>query len=179
MKSWMVELTCGAERLREVPIKREIFQGDALPPLLFVIALIFLTHILRTANPGYEFQTGETINHLLFMDDLKLNSKSEKALDSLIQTIRIFSDDIGMQFGIDKYPMFVMKKEKKVKSDGTQLPNDKVIKSLEEGESYKYLGVLEADEVMVNEMKDKVKKEYYRRARKVLGTNLNSGQYKW
>ena len=35
----------------------------------------------------------------------------------------------------------------------------KVIKSLER-ESYKYLGVLEADEVMVNEMKDKVKKEH-------------------
>ena len=34
------------------------------------------------------------------------------------------------------------------------MPNDKVIKSLEEGESYKYLGVLEAYEVMVNEMKD-------------------------
>ena len=40
-----------------------------------------------------------------------------------------------------------------------QLPNDKVIKSLEEGESYKYLGVLEANEAMVSEMKDKVKKE--------------------
>ena len=62
-----------------------------------------------------------------------------------------------------------------MKSDGTQLPNDKVIKSLEDKESYKYLGVLEADEVMVNEMKDKVKKEHYRRVRKVLETKLNSG----
>ena len=50
----------------------------------------------------------------------------------------------------------------------------KVIKSLER-ESYKYLGVLEADEVMVNEMKDKVKKEHQRRVRKVLKTKLNSG----
>ena len=59
-------------------------------------------------------------------------SKSEKALDSLIQTVRIFSTDIGMQFGIDKCAMLVMKKGKIVKSDGIQLPNDKVIKSLEE-----------------------------------------------
>ena len=79
-----------------------------------------------------------------------------------------------MQFGIDKCAMLVMKRGKIVNSDGIQLPNDKVIKSLE-GESYKYLGVLEADEVMVNEMKDKVKKEYYRRVRKVLETKLNSG----
>ena len=109
------------------------------------------------------------------MEDLKLYSKSEKVLDSLIQTVRMFSEDIGMQFGIDKCAMLVMKKGKIVKSDGIQLPNDKVIKSLQEGESYKYLGVPEADEVMVNEMKDKVKKEYYRRVRKVLETKLNSG----
>ena len=64
-----------------------------------------------------------------------------------------------MQFGNQK-------RGKIIKLDGIELPNDKVIKSLEEGESYKYLGVLEADKVMVNEMKDKVKKEYYRRARR-------------
>ena len=42
------------------------------------------------------------------------------------------------------------------------------------GESHKYLGVAEAAEV-VNEMKDKVKKGYHRRVRKVLETKLNSG----
>ena len=103
------------------------------------------------------FELG-TINHPLFIDDLKLYSKSEKALDCFIQTVRIFSEDIGIQFGIDKCAMLVMKKGKIVKSDGIQLPNGKVIKSLEKGESYKYLGMLEADEVMVNEMKDKVKR---------------------
>ena len=62
--------------------------------------------------------------------------------------------------------MLVMKRGEIIKLDGIELPNDKVIKSLEEGESYKYLGLLEADKVIVNEMKDKVKKEYYRRARR-------------
>ena len=78
MKSWSVELTCGSETLGEVPIKRGIFQGDALSPLLFVIALTPLTHIPRTANPGYEFRTGETISHQLFMDDFKSYSKNKK-----------------------------------------------------------------------------------------------------
>ena len=70
MKSWKVELTWGAETLLEVSTKKGIFQGDVLSLLLFVIALISLTHLLRTANLVYEFRTGETINHLLFMDDL-------------------------------------------------------------------------------------------------------------
>ena len=50
---------------------------------------------MRTANPGYKFRTGEMINHLLFMDDLKFYFKSEKDLDFLIQAIRIFSEDTG------------------------------------------------------------------------------------
>ena len=122
--------------IQEIPIRRGIFQEEALSPLLLVIMLIPLTHVLRPANPGYEFRTGETINHLLFMDDLKLYSKSEKALYFLIQTVRIFSEDIGMQFRIAKCVILVTKNGKIVKSDGIQLPNDKVIKSLEEGGSY-------------------------------------------
>ena len=39
MKSWRVELTCGSETLGEVPIKRQLFEGDALSQLLFDIAL--------------------------------------------------------------------------------------------------------------------------------------------
>ena len=36
------------------------------------------------------------------MDDLKLYSRNEKELDLLVQTIRIFSKDLGMEFGIEK-----------------------------------------------------------------------------
>ena len=32
------------------------------------------------------------------MDDLKLYSRSEKGLDSLVQTVPVFSEDIGMEF---------------------------------------------------------------------------------
>ena len=56
MRSWRVELTCGAATLGKVPLKRGTFHRDALSTLLFVIVFIPLTHILRTANPGYEFR---------------------------------------------------------------------------------------------------------------------------
>ena len=55
--------------------------------------------------------------------------------------------------------MLVMKRGEIVKSDGIQLPNDIVIKSLEKGENYKYLGVLEADKVIVDEMNYSTTKE--------------------
>ena len=40
--------------------------------------------------------------------------------------------------------MLVMEKGKIVKSVGIELPDGKVIKSLQEGESNKYLGILQA-----------------------------------
>ena len=73
------------------------------------------------------------INHLLFMDNLKLYSRIEKGLDSLVQTVRVLSEDIGMEFGIEKCAMLLMEKGKIVKSVGIELPDDKVIKSLQKG----------------------------------------------
>ena len=46
MKNWSVELTTGGKSLTEVKIQRRIFQGDALSPLLFVIAMIPLNDII-------------------------------------------------------------------------------------------------------------------------------------
>ena len=108
------------------------------------------------------------------MDDLKLYSPSEKGLDSLVQTIRVSSEDVGMEFGIEKCAMLVMEKGKIVKSVGLELPNGKLIQSLQEDESYKYLGILEADQFLEEKMKLNVSKEYIRRI-KVLKSKLNGG----
>ena len=136
---------------------------------MFVLALIPLSLILRKANAAYEFsESKEKINHLLLMDDLKLYSRSEKGLDSLVQTVRVFIDDIGMEFGIEKCAMLVMEKGKIVKSVGIELPDGKVIKSLQEvvTESYKYLGILEADKFLEEKMKLNVSKECIRTLRR-------------
>ena len=96
-----------------------------------------------------------------------------KGLDSLVQTVRVFSEDIGMEFGKEKCAMLQMEKGKIVNSVGIELPGGKVIKSLQEGESYKYLGVLVADKFLEEKMKLIVWKEYISRLRKVLKSKLN------
>ena len=96
-------------------------------------------------------------------------------MNSLVQTVRVFSEDIGMGFGIETCAMLVMEKGKIVKSVGTELPGGKVTKSLQEGESYKYLGILEADKFLEEKIKLIVSKEYIRRLRKVLKSRLNGG----
>ena len=107
------------------------------------------------------------------MDDLKLYAMNEKGVDSLIQTVRVFSEDIGMEFGIEKCAVLVMKRGKVVKSEGIKLPDYETIQGLKDGDSYKYLGILEADRIKHEEMKETVTKEYKRRVRKILETKLN------
>ena len=79
-----------------------------------------------------------------------------------------------MEFGIEKGAMLVMKSGKRQLTDGMELPNKDKIKTLAENETYKYLGVLEADTIKQAEMKEKIQKEYLRRTRKLLETKLNS-----
>ena len=62
-----------------------------------------------------------------------------------------------------------------VNSDGIALPNKTTVKGLKEGDSYKYLGVIQADETKHHETKEKVKTEYYSRVRKILETKLYGG----
>ena len=60
-------------------------------------------------------------------------------------------------------------------SDGLALPNKTSMKGLKEGDSYKYLEVIQADGMKHREMNEKVKTEYYRRVRKILEKTLNGG----
>ena len=109
------------------------------------------------------------------MNDLKLYEKTMQELDSLLQTVRIFSSDTEMQIKISKCAMLEMKRGKVVQSEGIELPRGGTIKSLEDENWYKHLGLLQFDSVKSKEMKDMITKEYYRRIRKILKASLNAG----
>ena len=175
MNGWKTKLISNGQSLGNVDIKRGIFQGDSLSPLLFVITMIPLIVILRKCEAGYSYGNNIEINHLLFMDDFKLYAKTSSQLDSLIQTVRIFSNNIGVKFGIEKSAVLIVKRGKMTQSEGITLPDDTNIRSLKEGEGYKYLGVMEADVMLHRQMKEKIKKEYLGRIIKVTQSKLNGG----
>ena len=178
MKIWRVELTAGGRSLAETKIQRGVFQGDALSSLLFIIATMPLNHILRKCTAGYKLsRLQEKINHLMYIDDIKLFAKNEKELETLIHTVRIYSQDIGMEFGIGKCAMLVIKSGKHHMTDGMELPNQDKIRTLGENETYKYLRILEADTIKQVEMEDTIQKEYIRRTRKQVETKLSSRNF--
>ena len=74
----------------------------------------------------------------MYMDDIKLFAKNERELETLIQTVRIYSQDIGKEFGIEKCALLVMKSERRNMTEGIELQNQEKIWTLGKKEIYKY-----------------------------------------
>ena len=105
MKTWRMRISLPTKEckitLDEIFIERGIFQGDSLSPLLFCIALAPLSRILQRAKVGFKL-IQKTISHLLYMDDLKVYAKNREEIVRCIELIKKFSDDICMDFGLEK-----------------------------------------------------------------------------
>ena len=111
-------------------------------------------------------------NHLLYMDDLKLYDKTYDQIDALAQTVHTVSEDIGMELGIKKCRILLLKRGKVVSADEITLPGGQVMKEIDDT-GYKYLGILEYDKMKEKKMKDVFVTEYKRRLQLVLQSKLN------
>ena len=74
--------------------------------------------------------------------------------------MRIYSQDIGMEYDFEKCAMFVMKLGKRHLTNGMELANQDKIRTLGEEETHKYLRILEDKIIKQVEMKEKNYKEY-------------------
>ena len=75
------------------------------------------------------------------MNDWKLFARDDHELKGLLQTVKKFSDNIGMKFGLEKSAKVTFLKGRPKKATSIELDSSMKIKELEENEVYKYLGV--------------------------------------
>ena len=83
-----VRLCVGKLELGKVDIRQGIFERNSLFLLVFVLAFILISSILRKAKATCEFPEKKKTDHLLFIDNLTLELKKNYLL---IQAVRIFS----------------------------------------------------------------------------------------
>ena len=129
---------------------------------------------MNETDLGYITSRNQKLNHLLFAEDLKLYTKSERELDLFIQTLRFFSEEVGVVFGLDKCAVLTLKRGNMVLTEGIEVPDGNRMREANLN-GYKYLGVLQFDSIMNREMKEKVKNEHIRRVKKLLRSQLNGG----
>ena len=86
------------------------------------------------------------------MNSIKLYTKNERELNSLIYTMHIFSQDVSMKFGTDKCKVLTMQRGRIKYSDGLKLLYGELIKEIDT-DGYMYFGKLQGDQIRQREMK--------------------------
>ena len=99
----------------QIKIKRVIFQGDSFSPLLLCLALVSLTSV-----------------YLYYIDDLKLYSKKEQEQVGELKIVKQFSDDIGMEFGLEKCAKACLKKGKLTSAGNIVIDEDTELQELDQ-----------------------------------------------
>lgn len=161
---------------REIGIRKGIYQGDSLSPLWFCLALNPLSSLLHRCRVGYnlKYNDEETIiSHLIYMDDIKLYGKTEKEMKTLIETTTKFSQDINMQFGIDKCKTLHIIKGK-IKRGNYEVSDTDTITAMEPTDLYKYLGYRQLKGIDHTLTKQTLNTEYRRRINVLCKTQLSS-----
>lgn len=180
MQNWQTRLRInqGADSISTDPIRIEtgIFQGDALSPLWFCLALNPLSELLNKSNEGYKLdndRTQDTLSHLLYMDDIKLNSNSKEGVFELADITQVFSTDINMELGVDKCKILSVNKGK-IQNIDYILRSGESIEAIDEHSVYKYLGFNQSLQIKQKETKAELLKKFKHRLNLILKTHLNS-----
>jgi len=97
------------------------------------------------------------------MDELKLIAKSEEELQKQIQTVKTFSDDIHMEFELKKCAKITFKRGKLTHLQNLVMDTNRETQELEQGKTYKYLGIEESEGIQHQKMIERLKQEYSRR----------------
>ena len=169
----------------QIRIKRGIFQGDLFSLLLFWLALVPLTSELATSGYGYKIsRTSAPISNLFYMDDLRLFIKNEPEQIGELKVVKQFSDDISVEFGLEKFARASFKKRKMTSTGNIVIDVDTEIQELNQDGVYNYLGVDESDGIQHSKMKEKIPKEYNKRVRSILRAEQSkskkqNGSYQW
>ena len=112
------------------------------------------------------------ITNLLFVDDLKTYSNNKDAAMKQLELITQFTNDIGMQFGADKCAYINIEKGQRKQLNTTIEVNGLNIQELKSDESYKYLGMDEDIAYRGELNKERARKEYFRRVKKIWRSEL-------
>ncbi|KAJ0176683.1 hypothetical protein K1T71_007862 [Dendrolimus kikuchii] len=180
MQNWVTKLklrqTSSDITTEPIRILRGIYQGDALSPLWFCLALNPLSELLNKSDLGYKIirtDPGFSLSHLLYMDDIKLYASSKDELFQLADITQQFSNDIDMEFGVDKCKILSVTRGE-VNNFTYALSSGEKIEPMDAHTTYKYLGFEQSRKIKHKDTKSILIKKFNHRLNLLLKSELNS-----
>ena len=106
--------------------------------------------------------------------NIKVYAVNDEQPKKLLGIVNTFSNDMNMEFGLEKWAKKTFIKGKLTKTSNIVLNQDTTIKDLDLKGTYKYLGINEGDGIQHSKLKEHIRQEYFRRIRMVLTSELNA-----
>uniref|UniRef100_A0A0N5ACU9 Reverse transcriptase domain-containing protein n=1 Tax=Syphacia muris TaxID=451379 RepID=A0A0N5ACU9_9BILA len=177
MKYWRTSfLVSGSKRMTPpIWLRNGIYQGDALSPELFVLAVAPISYVLNNHGPVMSTSVGKlagfaiSLNHQCYIDDFKLYGQSDREIRDMVQLVEVTASGIGISLNRGKCAMlsYVPGKEVNIKNLDGNISTEIINK-----ESYTYLGITEQPMQVTSGAKD-VMSEVLRKARIIFNSQLN------
>ena len=166
IRNWKLNLFHEGKPLGTTKLQKGILQGDSLSPLLFVLVMEPLTRVLENGSlPRISISTNQRqaqLNHLLFIDDIKLFAKTKEDLEQILDATVKHLEKIGLRINAAKSATNYQTESphaQEIGKDGT----------------YKYLGIHEDCTNKVSPItKQGIQEELFSRLHKLCQTRLNS-----
>lgn len=174
MTQWKTSIQLNDIKTNEINIRRGIFQGDSLSALWFCMSLNPLSNMLNDTKYGISITQNQKLNHLLYMDDIKLYASTDHQLTTLNNLTAKFSEDIHMEFGVDKCKTLAINRGKWSDLNPTITLNDEILDTIQENETYKYLGFEQNTRMEHSEIRKLLKEKYQNRLNALCKSYLNS-----
>lgn len=148
MRAWTVKFeirtTEGLSKSKAMKVKCGVLQGDTLSPLLFCLTIAPVSYVLNRLNPGYRQRAcmpGESphiINHLYYMDDLKIYTECMDDLNDTMATVKTVSEALNLHMNARKCATARIQAKGTAVADAT---SENAIPRLGASDCYKYLGM--------------------------------------
>nr|CAH7762385.1 unnamed protein product [Callosobruchus chinensis] len=168
----------GLIQTEELRIRRGIFQGDTLSSLWFCLCLNPLSNTLNNTDHGFNIRHQKVnqhkINHLLYMDDIKLYAATEVQLRELLRITEVCTSDVRMEFGMSKCKALHINKGQWKNHPKQEIVAGQTLDNMDKNETYKYLGFNQSVKIDHTQAKGQLTQEFRDRLIRLLKTKLNS-----
>ncbi|CAG5075525.1 Similar to Retrovirus-related Pol polyprotein from type-1 retrotransposable element R2 (Fragment) (Nasonia vitripennis) [Cotesia congregata] len=122
IRVWSVVIQVGKDRTRPIYVKRGVYQGDTISPILFILITAFLIYLVREDKKVNKIFRGKQ-QVSAFMDDYKVHAPSEEGIKCIADVITDGGAEIGLSLNIRKCGVFtrVYLEDEEVLDEGEEM----------------------------------------------------------
>ncbi|XP_063915482.1 uncharacterized protein LOC135131601 [Zophobas morio] len=168
MSKWNLQLFPPGEAPIQIPVRRGVYQGDSLSPMLFVLVTASIIKRIKEDPQIARLSLGK---HLIvaYMDDIKCHAPNNRSTRAIMAMLEESARALGLELNLGKCGHYCRLQ----KADEEGGDDDDLIPAVKNG--YKYLGLIQTERDSpenFNILEEKI----LAKAEEILSSNLTTAQ---